>query len=359
MAAPLSSRAALALLAAVVAVVVGGVAVARWLAVVDEPVAAEVLGPVAWTGPVRTVAGPPLILPLAAAAPRADSLAGPLELWGWDEESSDAAVPWIDVTGVRFMPGDLLTWYVDLETYPPRTNLLDRDETLISYGLVVDANEDGVADYELGMSNDAPIPGELRLWITNLTTGETDEHVGRPNGRPFENWHPDERVGNRAGRQPRFTLLESQLPGVDSETVRFYAWSSVTEGAEIAAWDYAPDTGWLRVAPDSARPQPQPAIAQPRPVIGSSSIFSDCQADTYDFVGQSTLAALDIQDHVPAPLPDLGRPAKIMVTHDLLPRDFGPPGGAVEMTRMLCFEFADGSGGSAWPVDETWQPPGE
>jgi hypothetical protein len=27
------------------------------------------------------------------------------------------------------------------------------------------------------------------------------------------------------------------------------------------------------------------------------------------------------------------------------------------MTRMLCFTFPDGSGGSGWPVDPAWQPP--
>jgi hypothetical protein len=25
---------------------------------------------------------------------------------------------------------------------------------------------------------------------------------------------------------------------------------------------------------------------------------------------------------------------------------------------MLCFEFPDGSGGSGWPVDSSWRPPG-
>ena len=253
MAAPLRSPAVRrALLVAVVAVVVAGAAAVWWLAGVSERVAVEAVAPVEWTGPVRAVEGAPLILPMAAAAPRAESPAGPIELLGWDEESPDAAPPWIDVTGVRFTPGNLLTWYVDLETFPPRTNLLDRDETLISYGLVVDADEDGVADYELGMSNDAPTAGELRLWITNLTTGETEEHVGRPNGRPFENWHPDERMSDAEGRQPRFTLLASHLPGVRGATVRFYAWSSVTNGAEVGAWDYAPDTGWLTAAPETA-----------------------------------------------------------------------------------------------------------
>lgn len=45
------------------------------------------------------------------------------------------------------------------------------------------------------------------------------------------------------------------------------------------------------------------------------------------------------------------------MTRDLMPHDLGAPGGAVEMTRMLCFESPDGSGGSGWPVDPAWRPP--
>ena len=113
-----------------------------------------------------------------------------------------------------------------------------------------------------------------------------------------------------------------------------------------------PTPAALEPEPVSTPPAPQ---AEPRPDRGSS--FPECAGATYDFVGESTLAALNIQAHVPAPLPDPRRPAMIWVTHDLRPHDFGPPGGAVLMTRMLCFEFADGSGGSGWPVDEAWRPP--
>ena len=217
----------------------------------EDVAATEHVVPVEWTGPMRAVRGAPVILPMARAAPRADSPAGPIELWGWDEGSSDAGSRWIDVIGVRFTPGTLLTWYVDLAMYPPRTNLLDRDQTLISYGVTIDADEDGVADYELGMSNDVPIPGELRLWITNHATGQTDEHVGRPNGTPYEEWHPDQRMSEDEGRQPRFTLPESALQGVDTAKVRFYAWSSVTNDAAVEVWDYAPDAAWLTLAPET------------------------------------------------------------------------------------------------------------
>jgi hypothetical protein len=102
-----------------------------------------------------------------------------------------------------------------------------------------------------------------------------------------------------------------------------------------------------------------PLPPQPEPAAGAGVSFPECQADEYDFIGESTLAALGLQAHVPAQLPEPGRPAMIWVTRDLLPHDSGPPGGAVEMTRMLCFEFADGGGGSGWPVDDDWQPPAQ
>ena len=54
---------------------------------------------------------------------------------------------------------------------------------------------------------------------------------------------------------------------------------------------------------------------------------------------------------------DPHRDAMIWVTHDLKEYDRGEPGGPVELVRMLCFEFDDGSGGSEWPVDPGWQPP--
>ena len=70
------------------------------------------------------------------------------------------------------------------------------------------------------------------------------------------------------------------------------------------------------------------------------------------------MAGLGLNTATPVAPPDPDRPAMIWVTHDLKPYDAGPVGGPVEMTRMLCFEFVDGSGGSGWPVDPAWQPPG-
>lgn len=96
---------------------------------------------------------------------------------------------------------------------------------------------------------------------------------------------------------------------------------------------------------------------QPNRPTGPQPPFPECQAESFDFVGRSTLADLGLDTATPVPPPDPHRSAMIWVTHDLKEYDRGEPGGPVEMTRMLCFEFADGSGGSEWPVDSDWQPP--
>ena len=85
--------------------------------------------------------------------------------------------------------------------------------------------------------------------------------------------------------------------------------------------------------------------------------FPECRANVYEFAGQSTFNALAIVDALPAEPPSRDRPAMIWITRDRLPFDAGPVGGAVEATRMMCFEFPDGSGGSQWPVDDGWQLP--
>ena len=97
---------------------------------------------------------------------------------------------------------------------------------------------------------------------------------------------------------------------------------------------------------------PDPVADLPAPVS-----FPECQADEFDFAGEGTLRGLGLHEATPVVPPDIDRVAMIWVTHDLMPHDFGPPGGPVEMIRMLCFEFPDGSGGSGWPVDPAWQPP--
>jgi hypothetical protein len=85
--------------------------------------------------------------------------------------------------------------------------------------------------------------------------------------------------------------------------------------------------------------------------------FPECRADVYEFAGESTFNALGVVDHLPADPGSHDRLAMIWITRDRLPYDAGPAGGPVEGTRMMCFEFPDGSGGSEWPVDDAWTLP--
>ena len=98
-------------------------------------------------------------------------------------------------------------------------------------------------------------------------------------------------------------------------------------------------------------------LGAPRATAPDPVRFPECKSESYDFAGQGTLAGLGLDTATPVPPPNPNQPATIWVTHELKPHDLGEPGGPVEMTRMLCFEFADGSGGSEWPVDADWQPP--
>lgn len=155
----------------------------------------------------------------------------------------DAPVGWVDVTSTRFYYAfGQPNWTIELAAKPPPA--ADRERgLLIAYGLVLDTTGDGVADYVIGIDNDAPKRGDFHIWVTDLATGKTDEQVGPPYGFPIEFSHPDE-----PPRKPLmyFTFLPGSAPAdFDHRTVRFYAWASAARGGEVFATDYVPDRGWI------------------------------------------------------------------------------------------------------------------
>ncbi len=166
------------------------------------------------------------------------------------EDPHDAPVGWVDVTLVRYSNADNEPyWVIELAARPPRAAGLEPGQ-FIAYGLVLDTTGDGVADYPIGIDNDAPKRGDFHVWVTDLRTGEADEQIGPPYGLPIEFSHPDEwKPGD--GDNPR-TLVFTFLTGtgsapadLDPETVSFCAWASASRGGEVFASDYAPDTGWM------------------------------------------------------------------------------------------------------------------
>ena len=198
-----------------------------------------------WTGPLR---------PEAATMPSIVMGANSTEGFAWTD-GQDTSLPWIDIGEVRAGSSSRrLQWSLELSGTPPRASTLDPTERLIESGVVLDAEGDGVADCLVGINNDAPEPGDFRVWVTNLGTGATAEQIGAPYGKPIDFSHPDEQSSS-----PRtmnfFFLFGSAAPcELSAGTVRFYAWASVTDAGQVTAWDYAPDAAWL-VAP---HPEDQP-----------------------------------------------------------------------------------------------------
>jgi hypothetical protein len=187
-----------------------------------------------WTGPLRHGATMP-------------SVAMELDDRGrlvWTD-GNDASAGGIDIlaVGSEHSFGDGDRWTLDLREAPPRASTLDPSSQVIEYGVVLDADADGVADCQIGINNDAPNPGDFRVWVTNLRTGRTQTKVGPNYGYPVEFVHPDEQ---RADSMSFLFLGHVAEPCSALGTgVRFYAWSSFTEGGRVIAWDYAPDVGWI------------------------------------------------------------------------------------------------------------------
>ncbi len=79
------------------------------------------------------------------------------------QDPLDAAVDWVDVTGVAFSPEDQAHWSIELAAKPPLA--ADREPgLLIAYGLALETTGDGVADYVVGVDNNVPRPGDFRVW---------------------------------------------------------------------------------------------------------------------------------------------------------------------------------------------------
>ena len=201
--------------------------------------------------------GPPQPIGPATPTERAGDAAewsGPIRAGTWPivspenkrwPDPQDAAFGGVDILETRSGTSRRKDWTLSLRTQPPPASSLDPG-TVIEYGLVIDAEEDGDADCHIGINNDTPEAGSYRVWTTNLATGVTEERVRGPYGLPIDFQHPDEEGGSRSMRF--FALIGSHTP-CDPLFVpaSYYAYASITEGGRVTAWDYAPDAAWLEM----------------------------------------------------------------------------------------------------------------
>lgn len=103
----------------------------------------------------------------------------------------------------------------------------------IAYGIVADTTGDGRADMRWGIDNAAG-GDELRIWQADLTTGRTDISPC------CQDLLMDASFPGDAG--PARGLIG---PASSWNVFRFYVWASVIRDGAIVATDYAPDFGWL------------------------------------------------------------------------------------------------------------------
>lgn len=160
-------------------------------------------------------------------------------------DEADTTYGGIDIREVRSGSGSHpLSWDITLRVRPPLASTLDPASRVIEHGVVVDADRDGDPDCQIGINTDSREPGRLRVWVTNLTTGVTDERVGGPYGFPFDFAYPGESATEPSDVRI-FFLTDTPEPCAFSSSAGFYAYASVTDNGRVTEWDYAPDDAWL------------------------------------------------------------------------------------------------------------------
>jgi hypothetical protein len=166
----------------------------------------------------------------------------------WWQDKGDVALDWVDISRVTTAGG--AGWNIVLRGRPPDPAELDAEDSVLSYGLVFDTTGDGQADYVLGINNGVSDVGDFATWVTDLRSGETEEHLGGPYGRPFDFSHPNESANSLV---MAFWFIGDSAPHGLNDRPRFYAWSALRRGGETVSWDYAPDAAWLRFPGGAAR----------------------------------------------------------------------------------------------------------
>jgi hypothetical protein len=261
------------------------------------PVAAATPTPAPTPSP--TPSGPPSSSDCALPSPDQSAPAGPLT---WAQASvkldwpapirpepaggaSAAPMPptYIDPSGddgsngrscadIRDVTADSSHVDFDLMSSPPHE--VNPSKAWIAYGVVVDDNGDGIADWRYGIDDLPQIPGDAaayhRAWRTNLHTGRTDYDAGPR----IDHWLRGDPLGEVGDTQfgtnyPAASASHDVLfrfyetfdvagAGQGSEgakfDVPFYVWASEIVDGRVVATDFAPDTGWLIPTPDDANP---------------------------------------------------------------------------------------------------------
>ena len=104
----------------------------------------------------------------------------------------------------------------------------------------------------IGISTDAPTPGDFRVWVTDLRAGITLEQIGPPYGFPIDFFHPAEGEDPGTDGPMNRTVSLFFLGGRTARcgqvaSASFYAYAVVMDRGRDPEWDFAPDAAWLKI----------------------------------------------------------------------------------------------------------------
>lgn len=168
------------------------------------------------------------------------------------DQATDAGGGIVDIRSVNAGPrefgdGTRVTgeWRIRFAEGWPGGTEIGPSDGVVEYGVVVDTDDDRVADCRIGINDDAPrvgSKGQYRVWVTNIDEGRTEEQVGPPYGIPIDFALPDE-IG-----APFLYFFFVALGGPCDfrGAISYYAYAVVTDPqGNVTASDFAPDASWL------------------------------------------------------------------------------------------------------------------
>ena len=230
-----------------------------------------VVGMVGVSGDGRSSPEPvsPVTTPVPSPTP-ASGTSTPLRPWADDEwegalREDQASLPVIPLAEGRLDAPDAKVdirrvtatrrpeWRLELGAPPPLASTLDPMQRIMEQGVVVDSDGDRLADCHIAISTDAPRPGDMRVWVTDLRTDVTSEQIGPPYGYPIDFAHPASREDSEgAGAAARtVTLFFLSGEGMSCEpfgaSAAFYTYAVVLESGRPTSVDFAPDSAWLEM----------------------------------------------------------------------------------------------------------------
>lgn len=159
-------------------------------------------------------------------------------------ELGDQLPAWVDVSQLNWQLSSTTTDGVtmalgfEIGASPPEFE----PGAATAYGVVLDTNRDGEADYVVGMDNVGG--GAHREWILEVSSGRRSvNHTGRYGSGAYGTWTDTYFPG-----ESRRRILAGRVESAGEDSLRFYFWASTDVDGE-AVTDYAPDIGWITFRP--------------------------------------------------------------------------------------------------------------